>query len=146
MSSDDDVPPSETQQVRRRGINRLLADIYGKKHFLSDILRDGGISQADITRIYEEQLRIFLDELLAIWRVAFAGELTPGAWYILTRSYGLDGIASTLTERLAQELAISQQSVSEIHAQTLKILRAPASRSHLESLTIVVARQQLRRM
>lgn len=140
------VPPGESPQVRRRGINRLLADIYGKKHFLSDILREAGFSQADITRIYEERLRIFLDELLAVWRIAFAGELAAGAWHVLTRSYGLDGIPFAPIERLAQELAISQQGVSEIHIQTLKVLRAPTSRSHLENLTIVVARQQLRRL
>ena len=130
-------------QARRQAINRLLAEINGTKYLLSDILRKGGISQADITRIHEERLVNFIDELLTIWRVAFAGELASGAWYVMTRSYGLDGVSPASDERLAEELAVPQQRVVEIRTKILKVLRAPASRHHLENLTVIVARGQL---
>ena len=130
-------------QVRRQAINRLLAEINGKTYLLSDILRNGGVGQADITRIHEERLVNFIDELLTIWRVAFAGELASGAWYVLTRSYGLDGVSPASYERLAEELAVPQQRVVEIRTKTLKVLRAPASRRHWKSLTVIVARRQL---
>jgi hypothetical protein len=132
-------------QIRRRAINQLLADIYGRKYFLSDILRHGGISQADITKIYEGHLTRFLDELLTLWQIAFAGELAAGAWHLITRNYGLDGASPLPVERLAQEIAISPQQVREGSAQTLRILRTPASREHLESMTLTVAHQQLER-
>lgn len=85
------------QQVRRLGINRLLADIYGKPCLLSDILRGGGFSPADITKVHKAALTHFLDELLAVWQIAFAGESLAGGWVILTRSYGLDGNAPGVT-------------------------------------------------
>lgn len=139
-------PGQTSRQIRRRAINQLLADIYGRKYFLSDILRHGGISQADITKIYEGHLTRFLDELLATWRIAFAGELVAGAWQIVTRSYGLDGVAPLSTDQLTQELAVSPQRAIEIVTQTLSILRTPASREHLESMTLTVARQELGKM
>ena len=145
------APPDERAtdqtplQVRRRAINQLLADIYVRKHFLSDILRQGGISQADITKIYEDRLAGFLEELLALWRIAFAGELVADAWHIITRHYGLDGVTPLPLKPLAQELAISPQRVREILAQTVRTLRTPASRACLESMTLTVANQQLGR-
>lgn len=138
----DAKPDEGPLKIRRRGINRLLADIYGKPHFLSAVLRSGGISQADINQIYEEWLPDFLDAILVVWRVAFAGELTTGGWYILTRSYGLDGAPPTSVRYLAQALSISEQRVIEIRDLTLRVLRTPISRSHLESLTVTVASQR----
>ncbi len=137
-AAEPDEAPLRTQ---RRGINRLLADIYGGPRFLSDILRAGGISQADITRIYEERLTDFLDALLAAWRVAFTGELIAGSWYILTRCYGLDGAPGASIPYLAQALNVSEPRVIEIRNLALRVLRAPASRSNLEGLTVAVARE-----
>ena len=144
--SENAVPEQTPLQVSRRAVNRLLEDIYRKKYLLSDILRKGGISQADITRIHEKRLREFCNELLAMWGVAFAGELASGAWYIITRSYGLDGVPPAPVERLAQELGLAQKRANEILAETLSVLRVPASREHLESMTITVALQELRSM
>ena len=121
-------------EVLRQGINRLLADIYGRSYLLSDILRRRGVSQADIARIHEQRLADFLDELLAVWRAAFAGELVQGGWHVITRSYGLDGNAPAPTKRLAQELAVSRQVIMGIRSQTLRALRAPTSRGRLESM------------
>lgn len=59
--------------------------------------------------------------------------------------YGLDGVAPLSTDQLAQELAVSPQRVGETVTQTLSILRTPASRDHLESMTLTVARQNLGR-
>ena len=61
----------------------------------------------------------------------------------MTRSYGLDGVSPASDERLAEELAVPQQRVVEIRTKILKVLRAPASRHHLENLTVIVARGQL---
>ncbi len=143
--SADTVPGQAPLQVRRRAVNRLLEDIYGKKCLVSDILRSGGVDQADITRVYERRLNGFFDELLAVWRVAFAGELAPGAWYVITRNYGFDGVTPAPIEALAEELAVAPQRVSEIRTQALKALRAPASRSYLEAITITVAHRQLKK-
>jgi len=62
-----------------------------------DILRGGGVSPADITKVHKAALTHFLDELLAVWQIAFAGESLAGGWVILTRSYGLDGNAPGVT-------------------------------------------------
>lgn len=97
-------------QVRQRrlAVNELLTDIYEKRYFLSDILRKGGVSQTDITTIYAERFLAFLDELLAVWEIAFGGKLAPGTWHILMHSYSLDGLPRASTQRLAQELAIPE--------------------------------------
>jgi hypothetical protein len=135
-------PEEAPQQIRRRGINRLLADIYGKPWRLSDILCGGGISQTNITYIYEEKLTDFLEVLLGLWRVAFAGELITGGWHILTRSYGLDGVTPDADKDLAQALGLSESGVTQTRQLVLRVLRAPASRRCLEELTVTVARQK----
>ena len=129
-------------QVRRHAVNELLTDIYEKRYFLSDILRKGGVSQADVMTIYEERLRTFLDQLLAVWETAFAGKLALGTWHVLMRSYGLDGLPRASAISLAQELAIPEQRVNELRQDALRSLRAPAYSAYLERLAITVARQQ----
>ena len=138
------MPPATPDRVRRGGINRLLADIYGEPRLLSEILRDGNVSQLDISRIASRNLPGFIEVLLATWRVAFAGELVAGAWYILTRIYGLDGHPPMSVEPLAQELGIVRESASTVLSETLSLLRTPVLRRDLESLTIIVARRYLR--
>ena len=137
------VQPWPQVRRRRHAVNELLTDIYEKPCFLSDILRKGGVSQADITSIYEERLLTFLDQLLVVWESVFAGKLAPGAWHVLMRSYGLGGLPRASAQRLAQELAIPEQRVNELRQDALGSLRTPACSSYLEHLALTVARQQL---
>jgi|WetSurMetagenome_2_1015567.scaffolds.fasta_scaffold286107_1 hypothetical protein len=136
------VQPSPQVRRRRHAVNKLLTDIYETRYFLSDILRKGGVSQADITTIYEERLLTFLDQLLAVWETALADKLAPGTWHLLMRSYGLGGLPRASAISLAQELAIPEQRVNELHQNALRSLRAPACSGYLEHLAITVARQQ----
>jgi DNA-directed RNA polymerase sigma subunit (sigma70/sigma32) len=127
---------------RRHAVNELLTDIYEKRYFLSDILRKGGVSQAEISTIYEERLLTFLDQLLAMWETAFVGKLDPGSWHVLTHSYGLDGLPRASALSLAQELALPEQRVTELRQDALRSLRTPACSGYLEHLAITVARLQ----
>ena len=136
------VQPSPQVRRRRHAVNELLTDIYEKRYFLSDILRKGGVSQAEISTIYEERLLTFLDQLLAMWETAFVGKLDPGSWHVLTHSYGLDGLPRASALSLAQELALPEQRVTELRQDALRSLRTPACSGYLEHLAITVARLQ----
>lgn len=138
------IPTATPDRIRRGGINRLLADIYNEPRLLSDILRDGDVSHPEIIRLASRNLPGFIEALLDTWRVAFVGELAPGAWYILTRSYGLDGRPPISVGLLARELGIAQETASKVLSETLSLLRTPVLRRDLESLTIIVARRHLR--
>ncbi len=125
-------------QTRLKSINRLLEDIYGHPRRLSDILRDAGMGEDEITRLRRDHLDAYLATLLRRWRSWIAETLPSRRDDVIVRRYGLNG-ASQPTLADLDEYGISRQRVHQLETSALGRLRLPSRRRRLEHMALEVA-------
>ncbi|MCI0395504.1 MAG: hypothetical protein L0322_11265 [Chloroflexi bacterium] len=127
------------RQLQREGINRLLQDIYGAPHFLSDILREGGLSNEEIYRLRYHYLDEYLANLVRRLCVWWATTFAASQARFLILHYKLAGQPglTTGTEETTGNEALS------LHEACLKRLRARSGKRQLERIIVNVAQHLL---
>jgi len=130
-------------QTRLQSINRFLEDIYGHPRRLSDILRDAGMGEDEITRLRRDHLDAHLAGLLRRWRSWMAETLPSRRDDIIIRRYGLNGRPQPTLADLGDEYGISRQRVYQLETSALGRLRLPSRRRRLEHMALEVAEEIL---
>jgi hypothetical protein len=132
-------------QARLQSINKFLEDIYGHPRWLSDILRDAGGGEDEVTRLRRDHLDTYLAGLLQRWRSWMAEILPSRRDDIIFRRYSLNGSPRPSLANLGNEYDISRQRVRQLEKDALKRLRHPARRRRLEHISLEVAEDILKR-
>jgi len=137
--------PWSPQQQRccREGINRLLAAIYEGPHFLSQILRDGGLDATAISALGQCHLVAFLQDTVQGWNADFTWSLPAPEWSVLVRLYSLDGGPPRTLVEVAHELRLSPGSVQPLEKNAISHLREHRMNNRLESTIVCAARRCL---
>lgn len=130
-------------QARLQSINQFLEDIYGHPHWLSDILRDAGMSEDEIIRLRRDHLVAYLIELLQRWRSWMAEILPSRRDDIIIRRYSLNGSPRPTLATLGNEYGISRERVRQLEKSTLKRLRHPARKRRLGHIALATAEEIL---
>jgi len=128
-----------------QSINRLLKDVYGHPRRLSDILRDAGLSEDEITRLRSDHLDTYLAGLLQRWRSWMAQVLPSRRDDIIIRRYKLSGSPQPSLADLGDEYGISRERVRQLEKDALKRLRHPERRRRLERIALETAKEILGR-
>jgi len=133
----------QQQRCCRQGINRLLAAIYEGPHFLSQILRDGGLNDATVNAIGQRYLISFLQDVVQGWGADFTRSLPAPEWSILVKLYSLDGGPPRTLAELARELHLSPAGIQPLEKSAVSHLRDHTMKNRLESIVIRAARRCL---
>lgn len=95
------TPASE--RTLRQGINHLLEDIYHEQRYLSQMLRDGGASAEEISRLRKNCLAPFLARLIPADPIP---QLCGGPAGMDLRQLWLAGFVARRCERIAEEKGV----------------------------------------
>lgn len=130
-------------RILRKGINRFLMAVYGRRCHLSQILRQSEFDSNQIERLRKDHLDPFLRRLVAAWRWWFNKQLSPEAVTLLVRHYSLDGKSSETLARLHEDNELAEISADRLWFKSLSVLRAPKNVMALEHLVAQVAHHTL---
>jgi len=131
-------------QTRLQSINRFLEDIYGHPRRLSDILREAGMGEDEITRLRRDHLDAYLTGLSQRW-CSWMAEILPSRRGDIIRRYSLNGRPQQTLADLRDEYGVSRQRVQQLKTDALKRLRLPARRRKLERTALEIAEEILER-
>jgi len=131
------------ERTLRQGINHLLEDIYHEQRYLSQMLRDGGASAEEISRLRKNCLAPFLARLIPAWRNLWAKTIGKGAGELVCRWYGLDGQPPAGAAALAKEFGLPEGEVRLAIERALQTLRFSSKKQELERVTVEVGRAVL---
>lgn len=120
---------------RLKSLNTLLQDIYGRKIFLSDILRENKFSSDKIKnwKNDKEWIEKFLDELHNQIVYALAGELPdcePGS---ISYKYGLSSQVIPTDAEIAKVIGVSEQKIGVDRVTILNFFRTAEGKNLLET-------------
>ncbi len=133
----------QQQRCCRQGINRLLAAIYEGPHFLSQILRDGGLDATAVSAIGQCHLVAFLQDTVQGWNADFTWSLPAPEWSVLVRLYSLDGGPPRTPAEIALELRLPPASIQQLEKSAISHLREHRMKNRLESTIVRAARRCL---
>jgi hypothetical protein len=133
-----------SREMQRKAINQLLSDLYmPDSRLLSNILRDGGLTALQITRLRKEHLTGYLEvlvvELLAFW----SKRLRWQAYEMLRAKYALDGKQPPLIPSLMKQFNFSRKQIDRYQEEGLRQLRFASNITHWEKLVVKTARRML---
>lgn len=137
----DKIGVSRVEQ--RKGINRLLRDIYGKTQLLSDILYAGGFTRDQVTQLRDERLTIFLMAVAQRWCAWIRTALPEKAAYVLIRQYALQGWPVPPLKQLGEEVGLTAFRVSRLRQTGLTEIRRRPNQLELERLVCEAAHNAL---
>jgi hypothetical protein len=127
----------------RRGINELLQRVFCEPRFLSDILRDGGFSEDEISRLKGNYIDAYLAALTARWCEWWKTFLSARARGVLVRRFGLKGDPPMQHEMLAKQYQMSPGAVEQLEEKSIGHLRRVDRRRELESIVVNTGREFL---
>ena len=135
-----------TRQTRRRkGINKLLQNIYGKPRLLSNILRDGGLSENEVERLRRNYMNEYLTLLVLRWENWWRKHLSPREKEILGPRFCLKGKPKPSIETLAKKQDVAPNVVKWSEASAVRRLQDDVRKSEFEEIVLQAGREILSR-
>ncbi len=123
----------------RRGINRMLPQIYGREILISDILRTSGFKKMTIRQLNTMHIEQFIKTLVAAWRSWWRTELYTTEMAVLVRRFGLDGHAPSTIADLSDELGMAQLHVQVTERNAITRLQSEQRIKRLQQIIIECA-------
>ncbi len=129
-----------------RYIEWFLEDLYQTPHQLSDILREAGMSEQELSQFRSKHLESYVSELLLRWHAMIPTLLhSQRRADILMRRYGLSGLPNPTLQELGDEYGISRERVRQLQQGALNLLRTPEHKQAIEQTVGEVAQEVLKR-
>jgi hypothetical protein len=136
--------PLPNRHLQRAAFNRLLNDLYNYPRYLSQILKDGGLSQDQLQQLKRNHLPEFFDELVA-QILAWWKKILPWQSYeILRNTYELEGLPARQTKSMMKQYRMSWSQIERYREIGLRQLRFHSRLRKLERLMVQVAQSTLK--
>lgn len=131
-------------EIQRKGVESLLAAIYGAEASLSSILHELGFEQARIHRLEGEALQALLGAFVGAFQRRMTGPAGQDDWFqVVSRRYGLDGAAPRTLDEIAQSRGMDHQELAQLWGTILDHCRARGMQENLKKDLKQLAVQQL---
>jgi hypothetical protein len=131
------------RKMQRKAINQLLSDLYKpNSRYLSDILRDGGLTPQQIAQLRGELLAKYLDTLVAAL-ISFWLEILRWPEYVVFRAkYAVKG--KKPPQRILTRLRdFSREEIDKYQEDGLRKLRFASSIMYWETIVVRTASSTL---
>jgi len=109
---------SGKEKDRANGLNQLLSEIYEKNIKTSDILRSNGFLEEDL-KVIKSKLSVFLDSIVNQFYVI----LDQVYVQLIFHLYGLNTGEPNTSEKIANSLSLSGESVKKLKQEAIEQLR-----------------------
>jgi hypothetical protein len=131
------------RKMQRKAINQLLSDLYKpNSRYLSDILRDGGLTPHQIAQLRRKFLAEYLDALVAALIPFWLKNLRWPEYVVLRKKYAVKG--KKTPQRILTSLRnFSREEIEKYHEDGLRKLRFASSITDWETLVVKTASRTL---
>lgn len=137
--------PAERTLARLKGINRLLETIYGKPHFISDILRAKGFEEEEIQLIKRHHLEDYLDKFVDGLHEVFDNPKWDRLLETIRYRYGLAEREKMTLRAIGAIYGLSGERIRQLQNKAIRIMRNSKRKGKLENMAVNVAREVLGR-
>jgi hypothetical protein len=133
------------RKMQRKAINQLLSDLYKpNSRYLSDILRDGGLTSQQIAQLRDELLAEYLDALVAELFAFWLKNLRWQEYAMLRAKYALEGKKPPMKRKLMKQLNFSWEEIDKHQKNGLRRMRLASNITYWETTVVKTARTLLK--
>lgn len=108
-------------RARALGVDEYLSAIYARPIGMKALLAGLGYSQAAIDRLYADHLAALVAQVVAGIEAQFEGD--PDGMrlrFVMTRRYGMDGVAPASLQEIGDALDISRERVRQLAVKAIR--------------------------
>ncbi len=131
-------------EIQRKGLDALLAAIYGAEASLPEVLHELGFEQARIDRLEGAPLQAMTSAFVESFHRRMTSPTGLDNWFmLLSRRYGLEGEPPQTLDEAAQELGFEREELGRMWGQALDHCRTRTMQANLKKDLKQLAIQQL---
>ncbi len=131
-------------EIQRRGVDSLLAAVYGADTNLPGVLRELGFEQRRIDRLEGASLQALISAFVESFQRHMAGPSGQDDWFQVVRlRYGLDGNAPRTPDEIAPERGMDREELAQMWGSILDHCRAKGMQENLKKDLKQLAVKQL---